>query len=41
MMDFDYHIMHYGYIEEAKIKIIAFQIIKAIQTLAEIWKNHG
>ena len=41
MIDFDYHIKNYGYIEESKIKIIAFQIIKGIKALASIKRNHG
>jgi serine/threonine protein kinase len=41
MMDFDYHIKNYGYIEESKIKVVAFQILKAIQNLASIQRNHG
>ena len=41
MVDFEYHITNIGHVEEVKIKIIAFQIIKAIQLLAEVGKNHG
>jgi len=41
MLDFDYHIKNYGYIEESKIKIIAFQIIQGIKALASIRRNHG
>ena len=37
----DYQIKNYGYYEEQKIKIIVFQIIKAMQHLKSIGYSHG
>jgi len=41
MIDFEYHIKNYGYIEESKLKIIAFQVIKAVRALSNIERSHG
>lgn len=41
MLDLDYRIRNYGYIEEPQIKIVAFQIIKALLFLENLNKWHG
>ena len=37
----EYHIKNYGYIEESKIKLITYQIVKALQQLSNIGYTHG
>lgn len=35
------HIKNYGYIEETKLKVVAFQIMKGLHKLASLGYTHG